>query len=65
MNNQECEIRSEITEINSNGPTLYRYSVITNKWNKCSGSYNNINDPYAKSLLNHEKVINHVMLENI
>ena len=62
MNNQECKIRSKIIDINSNEPTFYRYSVITNK---CSDSYNNINDPYAKSLLNHEKVINHVMLENI
>ena len=62
MNNEECKIRSEIIDINSNEPTFYRYSVITNK---CNDSYNNINDPYAKPLLNHEKVINHVMLENI
>ena len=30
--------------INSNKPSFYPYSV---KINKCSGSCNNINDPYA------------------
>ena len=45
MNNQECKIRTEIININSNEPTFYPYSI---KVNKCSGSCNNINDPYAK-----------------
>ena len=45
MNNQECKIRPEIVNVNSNEPLFYPYSI---KVNKCSGSCNNINDPYAK-----------------
>ena len=45
LNNQKCKIRTEIIDINRNEPTFYRYSV---EINKCSGSCNNINDPYAK-----------------
>ena len=44
MNNQECKIRTQIIEINSNGPLLYPDSI---ELNKCSGSCNNINDPYV------------------
>ena len=46
LNNQECKIRPEIININSNQPLFYPNSV---KINKFSGSCNNINDPYAKS----------------
>ena len=45
MNNQECKTRPEIININSNEPSFYPYSI---KINKCSGSFNNINDPYTK-----------------
>ena len=45
IKNQECKIRPEIVNVNSNEPTFYPYSV---KINKCRGSCNNINDPYAK-----------------
>ena len=45
MNNEECKGRPEVININSNDPFFYPYSI---KINKCSGSYNNINDPYAK-----------------
>ena len=45
MNNQECKIRPQIIYINSNEPSFYPYSV---KINQCSGSCNNINDPYTK-----------------
>ena len=45
MNNQECKIRPEIINSNSNEHLLYPYDV---KINKCSGSCNNINDLYAK-----------------
>ena len=44
MDNQECRIRPEIININSNGPTLYPCSILVNK---CKGSCNNINDPYV------------------
>ena len=45
MHNQECRIRPEIMNINSNKPTFYPYSI---EINECSGSCNNINDPYSK-----------------
>ena len=44
-NNQECKIRTKIININNNEPTFYPFSI---KVNKCSGSCNNIIDPYAK-----------------
>ena len=43
INNQKCRIRTKIIDINNNEPTLYPFSISVNK---CSGSYNNINDPY-------------------
>ena len=45
MKNQECKVRPEIVDINSNNPIFYPFSI---KINKCSGSCNNINNPYAK-----------------
>ena len=45
MNNQACKVRPEIININSNEPVFYSFSI---KTSKCSGSCNNINDPYAK-----------------
>ena len=45
INNQECKVSLEIANINSNEPIFYPFSIITSK---CSGSCNNINDPYAK-----------------
>ena len=45
INNQACKIRPEIINVNSNEPIFYPFSI---KESKCSGSCNNINDPYAK-----------------
>ena len=45
ISNQECKIRPEIINVNSNEPLFYSYRI---KVNKCSGSCNNINDPYSK-----------------
>ena len=45
MNNQECKIRPDIVNVNSDQPVFYPFSI---KTSKCSGSCNNINDPYAK-----------------
>ena len=45
MKNQECKVRPKIVGINSN-PIFYPFSI---KINKCSGSCNNINNPYAKN----------------
>ena len=46
MNNQECKIRPEIINVNTNEPVFYPYSITINK---CKGSCNTINDPYAKT----------------
>ena len=45
INNQKCKVRPEIVNVNSNKPLFYPFSI---KTSKCSGSSNNINDPYAK-----------------
>ena len=45
MNNQTCKVRPEIINLNSSEPVFYPFSI---KTSKCSGSCNNINDPYAK-----------------
>ena len=45
MNNQECKRRPEIINVNSDEPVFYPFNI---KASKCSGSCNNINDPYAK-----------------
>ena len=47
MNNQECKIRSEIINLNTNEPLFYPCSI---KINKCKDSCNTINDPHAGSL---------------
>ena len=43
-NNQECKVRPEIINVNSDEPLFYPFSI---KTSKCSGSCNNINDSYA------------------
>ena len=45
ISNQECKVRPEIINVNSNNPMFYPSSI---KTGKCSGNCNNINDPYAK-----------------
>ena len=45
INNQKCKLRPEIVNFNSNEPIFYHFST---KTSKCSGSCNNINDPWAK-----------------
>ena len=44
MTNQACKVRPEIVNINSIEPVFCPFSI---KTSKCSGSSNNINDPYA------------------
>ena len=44
VNNQECKIKSKIININNNKPLFFLHSI---EVNKCSGSCNNINDPYS------------------
>ena len=45
MKNQEWKIRSKIINVNTNESMFYPYSITINK---CRGSCNTINDPYAK-----------------
>ena len=45
LNNQECKLRTEIINLNTNKPMFYPYSI---KINRCQGSCNTINNPYAK-----------------
>ena len=45
MNNQPCKARPEIGNVNSNNLIFYPFSI---KTSKCSGSCDNINDPYAR-----------------
>ena len=46
MNNQKCKARPKIVNVNSNERLFYHFSI---KTSKCSGSYNDINYPHAKS----------------
>ena len=45
LNNQAFKVRPEIVNVNSNEPIFYPFII---KTSKCSGSCNNINDPYVK-----------------
>ena len=45
LKNQECKLRPEIVNIDSNDPIFYPFSI---KINKCSGNCNNISNPYAR-----------------
>ena len=45
MVNRECKVRPQIVNLNRDGPVLFPFSI---KTSKCSGSCNNINNPYAK-----------------
>ena len=45
MTNQECKVRPKIINVNTDKPVSYPFSI---KTTECSGSCNNINDPYAK-----------------
>ena len=45
MINQECKVRPKIDNGNSYEPVFYPFNI---KTSKCSGSYGNVNDSYAK-----------------
>ena len=45
MNNQECKVRAEIINVDSDEPVFYPFCI---KTSKCSDSCKNINDPFAK-----------------
>ena len=62
MNNQECKIRTEISNLNTNEPVFYPYSI---KINKCNGSCNTINNPYAKICVPNEIKNTNIKLFNL
>ena len=45
ISNQECKVRPEIVNVNSNKPVFFPFYFKTSKY---SDSCSNINDPYAK-----------------
>ena len=45
MTNQECKVGPEIVNVNKGDPLFFPFRI---KTNKCSGSCNNINSPFAK-----------------
>ena len=45
INNQECKVRLQIVKVSSDESVFFLHTI---KTSKCSGSYNSINDPYAK-----------------
>ena len=46
MNNQECKVRTEVINLNTTEPLFYPHSI---KINRCKGSCNTIDNPYAKT----------------
>ena len=46
MKIEECKIREEVINVNTNNPAFYPFNV---KVNKYSGNCNNISDPYVRS----------------
>ena len=47
MNNQEPKTRRQVINVNGDEPMFFSFSIETSK---CSGSFNNIDYPYAKNL---------------
>ena len=45
MNDQECKVKPEIINVNSDELVFYPFSIKASKW---SSSCNNINDPFSK-----------------
>ena len=45
IKNEECKVRPEIVNINSDNPIFYSFSI---KVNKCNDNCINIIDPYAR-----------------
>ena len=45
MNNRKCKVRPQIVNVNGDDPMFFPFSI---KTSKCSGSCNNINNPYPK-----------------
>ena len=59
MSNQKCRVKLTMVNINSNEPLFHPYSILVNK---CSGSCNDINNPYTKLCIPHVKNMNNNLL---
>ena len=62
INNQQCKVRPEIINVNSDEPVFYPFII---KTSKCSDSCNNINDPYAKVCVSDVAINLNVKLFNL
>ena len=77
MSNQERKTRPQVINVNGDENVFFPFSIETSK---CSGSYNNINYPYAKicvpdiiknlnvkvfSLMSRTNEIRHRMAQNV
>ena len=51
MNNQECKVKPQIVNVNGDDTVFFPFSI---KTSKCSGSCNNINDPYETMCVPHD-----------
>ena len=50
MNNQDCNTRPQVVNVNADEPVSFPFSIETSK---CSGCCYNINYPYAKICVPH------------
>ena len=48
INNQECKVRLHLVNFDGDESVFFPFSI---KLSKCSGTYNNINNPYAKLIM--------------
>ena len=62
LNNQPCQAWSTIVSINSNQFFKYQFTVIVNK---CGGSCNTINDPFARVCVRNEVKTMNVKVFNL
>ena len=62
MNNQECKVRPQIVNVNRDESMFFPFSI---KIIKCSGSCNNISNPYEKLCLSDVAKILNVKVFNL
>ena len=60
LNNRLCQARSTLVNINSNQPLLYPFTV---SFNKCGGSCNTNDDPYAQVCVPNK--VNNLNVKNV
>ena len=55
MNNQKRMVRLQIVNVSSDEPAFFPIRI---KTSKCSGNFNDTDDPYAKSVSDVVKILN-------